>query len=72
MIRNQYSDFPPLTADLVCVIANYRLIDLSNVRMFVRGANCEGLLRLRVAMRNPTVIRSVYITISWFTISWLH
>jgi len=63
MIRDQYSD-SPLTADLVCVIANYRLIDLRNVRMFVRGANCEGLLRLRVAMRNPIVIRSVYVTIS--------
>lgn len=55
MIRDRCSDSPPLllAVDRVCVIANYRLIDLRNVRMLVHIANCEGLSRLRVSMRTP-------------------
>lgn len=45
MIREWCGDSPSrlLAADRECVIANYRLIGLRNVRMFVHGANCEGL-----------------------------
>jgi hypothetical protein len=53
MIRERSGDSPSRASvvDRECVIANYHLIGLRNVYMFVHGANRHGMIRASAQQR---------------------